>query len=90
MSFEMLSNILLQAQFSLLDRRPLGPNGMLQLCKERGLKLLCYGVVGGGLLTDRYLESGHGSLHGTNALHAEYFLQIMTSYDWFISIRKAK
>jgi len=46
-----------QVQFSLLDRRPLGPNGMLQLCKERDLKLLCYGVVGGGLLTDRHLRS---------------------------------
>ena len=53
-----------QVQFSLLDRRPLGPNGMLQLCKERGLKLLCYGVVGGGLLSDRYLAAGNSKLYG--------------------------
>lgn len=53
----------MQVQFSLLDRRPNGPNGMLQLCKERGIRLLCYGVVAGGLLTDRYLEKGSSPLH---------------------------
>ncbi|KAL6749161.1 NADP-dependent oxidoreductase domain-containing protein [Haematococcus lacustris] len=42
-----------QVQFSLLDRRPL--NGMLQLCEKRGLKLLTYGSVGGGLLSDKYV-----------------------------------
>lgn len=54
----------MQVQFSLLDRRPLGPNGMLQLCKERGLKLLCYGVVAGSLLTDRYLRSPESLVYG--------------------------
>lgn len=48
---------------------------MLQLAKERGLKLLCYGVVGGGLLTDRYLESGHGSLYGVPQCLKNYSCQ---------------
>jgi len=42
-----------QVQFSLIDRRPemaMGP-----LCRERGIGLLAYGTVCGGLLTDRYL-----------------------------------
>ena len=47
-----------------MDRRPAGPNGMLQLCKERGLKLFCYGVVAGGLLTSRYMERGSNPLFG--------------------------
>ena len=41
-----------QVQFSLLDRRPL--NGMVQLCKAKGIKVLSYGSVGGGLLSDKY------------------------------------
>jgi hypothetical protein len=43
-----------QVQYSLLDRRP--ENGMAQFCQERGIKLLPYGVVGGGLLSDKYLD----------------------------------
>lgn len=41
-----------QVQLSLLDRRPLG--GLTALCLERGVTLLCYGTLAGGLLT-----SGH-------------------------------
>lgn len=43
----------LQVQYSLLDRRP--ENGMAEFCATHGIKLLPYGVVAGGLLTDRYL-----------------------------------
>ncbi len=42
-----------QVQYSLLDRRP--ENGMAQFCADRGIKLLPYGVVSGGLLSDKYL-----------------------------------
>lgn len=42
-----------QIQFSLLDRRPLLKQ--LAWCKESGCKLLPYGVLAGGLLSDRYL-----------------------------------
>ena len=44
-----------QVQFSLLDRRPL--NGMVQLCEQRGVKLLTYGTLAGGLLSDRYVAA---------------------------------
>lgn len=44
-----------QVQFSLLDRRPL--QQMLAYCKERDIKLLTYGSMAGGLLSDRYLKA---------------------------------
>jgi aryl-alcohol dehydrogenase-like predicted oxidoreductase/enamine deaminase RidA (YjgF/YER057c/UK114 family) len=42
-----------QVCFSLLDRRP--QNGMLALCEAHGVKLLGFGTVAGGLLTERWL-----------------------------------
>jgi aryl-alcohol dehydrogenase-like predicted oxidoreductase len=52
----------LQAQFSLLDRRPL--NGMLARCTAAGMKLLTYGSVGGGLLSDKFVEQPKKGLFG--------------------------
>lgn len=46
---ELVSN---QVQYSLLDRRP--EHGMTALCAARGLQLLCYGSLAGGLLTQRW------------------------------------
>ena len=40
-----------QVQLSLLDRRPLA--GLTELCRERGVALLAYGTLAGGLLGDR-------------------------------------
>ena len=51
-----------QVQFSLLDRRPL--NGMVQYCQKKGIKLLTYGSVAGGLLSDRYVEEPRQGLFG--------------------------
>ena len=42
-----------QIQYSLLDRRPEGR--MAELCRATGMKLLPYGVVAGGFLSDAYL-----------------------------------
>lgn len=42
-----------QMQYSLLDRRP--ERGMVELCRRRGISLLCYGTVAGGFLSDRWL-----------------------------------
>lgn len=43
-----------QLQYSLIDCRPAVK--MTQFCEASGISLLAYGVVGGGLLTDRYLH----------------------------------
>ena len=42
-----------QVQYSVVDRRPEG--GMIDLCQEHGMLLLCYGSALGGLLAERYL-----------------------------------
>ncbi|NNM32417.1 MAG: aldo/keto reductase [Gemmatimonadetes bacterium] len=43
-----------QVQLSVLDRRALG--GLADFCGERGVGLLCYGTLAGGLLHERWLE----------------------------------
>lgn len=43
-----------QICFSLLDRRAAG--AMAALCVERGVKILAFGVLAGGLLTERWLD----------------------------------
>lgn len=42
-----------QICFSLLDRR--ARSGMLELCRQRGVHVLAFGTLGGGLLTERWL-----------------------------------
>ena len=41
----------MQVQYSLLDARP--EHGLVGLCRERDMHLLCYGSVAGGFLSDR-------------------------------------
>jgi aryl-alcohol dehydrogenase-like predicted oxidoreductase/enamine deaminase RidA (YjgF/YER057c/UK114 family) len=43
-----------QVSFSLLDRRPAGR--MTAVCRETGVKLLAYGVLAGGFLSDRWVD----------------------------------
>lgn len=42
-----------QVQYSLVDRRP--EHGMVELCRSRGVGLLCYGALQGGFLSARWL-----------------------------------
>ena len=42
-----------QVCMSLLDRR--GTEAMTALCQQSGVRLLCYGVLGGGFLSERWL-----------------------------------
>ena len=43
----------MQVQYSLLDSRPAG--AMSALCREIGTKMLCYGTLAGGFLSDAWL-----------------------------------
>jgi aryl-alcohol dehydrogenase-like predicted oxidoreductase len=43
-----------QVQFSLIDRRP--QVEMIKFCQENQIQLLAYGTLGGGLLSELYLE----------------------------------
>lgn len=42
-----------QVQYSIIDQRP--AQGMTKFCKMNGIKLLTYGTLCGGLLSDKYL-----------------------------------
>jgi len=44
-----------QVCYSLIDQRPRGP--MAELCEAYGVGLLAYGTVGGGFLTERWLDA---------------------------------
>ena len=43
----------MQIQYSLLDARP--EHGMVDFCRANNVRLLCYGTVAGGFLSDRWL-----------------------------------
>ncbi|MBV8443409.1 MAG: aldo/keto reductase [Hyphomicrobiales bacterium] len=43
----------MQAQYSVLDRRP--ENGLSAICEAHSVGLICYGSVAGGFLSDRWL-----------------------------------
>lgn len=43
-----------QIQYSIIDQRP--KNSMIPFCKDNDIKLLAYGVLCGGLLTDKYFQ----------------------------------
>lgn len=49
-----LAHCALQVQYSLLDRRPL-ETGLVDLCTQRQIDILAYGVLAGGFLTDTWL-----------------------------------
>ncbi len=55
---EIVSN---QVCYSLLDQRP--RQRMAEFCVAHGVKLLCYGTVAGGLLTERWLDKAEPAAH---------------------------
>lgn len=42
-----------QPQYSVMDLRP--ERGMVEFCREHGIRLLCYGTIAGGFLSNRWL-----------------------------------
>jgi aryl-alcohol dehydrogenase-like predicted oxidoreductase len=72
--------ITLQAQYSLLDARP--DNGMIDLCRARGIALLCYGTVAGGFLSERWLGRPEPGADLTNRSLIKYKLIIEDFGGW--------
>ncbi|MBM3545533.1 MAG: aldo/keto reductase [Alphaproteobacteria bacterium] len=71
----------MQIQYSLLD--PRAENGLVQLAREKGFGLLCYGTLAGGFLTDTWLnkpEPAEGTL--TNRSLIKYKLIIDDFGGW--------
>lgn len=74
---EIVSN---QVSFSLFDRRAAG--AMSELCGQHGVKLLAYGTLAGGLLTDRFLgRSEPEAMKTWSQMKYKRFLDIAGSWE---------
>jgi aryl-alcohol dehydrogenase-like predicted oxidoreductase len=70
----------LQVQYSLLDRRP--SRTMVDLCRQGGVQLLCYGTIAGGFLTDAWLGRPEPGAELTNRSLIKYKLVIDDFGGW--------
>lgn len=72
----------MQVQYSLLDDRPAGR--MSALCARHGMRLLCYGTVAGGFLSERWLGANEPAAVENRSL-AKYKLIIddCGGWEWF-------
>ncbi len=68
-----------QVQYSLLDQRPAG--AMREVCATAGVRLLCYGALGGGFLSERYLGAAEPALLENRSL-VKYRLVIDEFGGW--------
>jgi len=70
-----------QVQFSMLDRRPL--QKMVPFCRKHDIKLLAYGVLCGGLLSDEYLGVRDPSERIDTASKQKYWYGTINQWgDW--------
>lgn len=68
-----------QCQYSLLDRRP--EKRLAGLCRERGVKLICYGSLAGGFLSEAWIGRPKPE-HPENRSLVKYLLVIEDSLRW--------
>jgi aryl-alcohol dehydrogenase-like predicted oxidoreductase len=69
-----------QLQYSAIDHRP--EHGMVELCRENGIALVCYGSVAGGFLSERYLQAQEPAAPLENRSLTKYKLIIDEFGDW--------
>ncbi len=67
-----------QVQYSLIDRRP--ERGMATFCQEYGIRLLTYGTVAGGLLSERYLGQPEPSARDLNTASLRKYKQMVDAW----------
>ena len=71
-----------QVSFSLFDRRARGR--MSDVCDEFGVRLLAYGTLAGGLLTDRFLGAEEPARMGTwSEMKYKRFLDVVGGWDGY-------
>jgi aryl-alcohol dehydrogenase-like predicted oxidoreductase len=70
----------LQVQYSLLDRRPAG--AMTDVCNKLGTRLLCYGTLAGGFLSDAWLGKAEPTGPLSNRSLVKYKLIIDEFGGW--------
>lgn len=79
-----------QVQYSILDRRP--ERRMVPLCLKTGAKLLCYGVLLGGFLSERYLgkpEPGRSELGTASLQKYKVMIDVWGGWDLFQELLSA-
>jgi aryl-alcohol dehydrogenase-like predicted oxidoreductase len=69
-----------QLQYSVLDRRP--ENGLADFCSGHGIQLLCYGVLAGGLIGERWLGAADPVPPLANRSQVKYRLIIEDFGGW--------
>lgn len=70
-----------QCQYSLLDRRP--QKALVPLCAESGVKLICYGTVAGGFLSEKWLGAPQPDIAKLeNRSLVKYLLVIEDTLGW--------
>ena len=67
-----------QSQYSVFDRRP--EKALLEYCRSKGIALLCYGTLSGGLLSEKRM--GEAAPVADNRSHVKYFQVIEDSLGW--------
>lgn len=67
-----------QVQYSLVDRRP--ERKMAAFCREHGIQLLAYGVLAGGLLSDRYLGQPEPTVRQLNTASLRKYKQMIDAW----------
>lgn len=72
-----------QVQYSVLDRRPV--QDMHPLSRKENIPYLCYGVVAGGFLSDRYLGKAdpEGPLENRSLTKYRLIIEEFGSWDFF-------
>ena len=73
--FGVVSN---QVQFSLVDRRP--EVQMVQFCQEHNIRLLAYGTLCGGLLSEEYLGQPEPTQHALNTASLRKYKQMIDAW----------
>ncbi|VVD59309.1 aldo/keto reductase [Pandoraea anhela] len=73
----------MQVQYSLLDQRP--SLSLASLCEQTGMKLLCYGAVAGGFLSERWLGVAEpiGELENRSLVKYKLIIEDFGGWDLF-------
>ncbi|KZM51157.1 aldo/keto reductase [Labrenzia sp. OB1] len=77
-----------QVSFSMIDRRALGP--LSSLCAERGVRLLGYGTLCGGFLSDRWLGKAEpAEIADWSKMKYKRFIDAAGGWDGFQTVLQA-
>lgn len=81
--FEIISN---QVQYSVIDQRP--QVEMESLCKKNNIKLLTYGTLGGGLISERFLGVSEPTRADLNTYSLQKYKNMVDAWGGWILFQK--